>query len=136
MSAAVSGVIDGLARRASHEVKNALNAAAVNLEVVRSRTAQGKVSAEEVGEFAKRAAKEQETASTLAIGALDLLRVFATSAEGAMIERSAGKTSLRLENHAGADAIPSGEMRALLVRMGVAVEVEGSATIFTLPSEV
>lgn len=55
------GVLQEVVDRAAHEVRDALNGVAVNLEVVRSRSAAGMASAAAVAPFAEAAADQLET---------------------------------------------------------------------------
>ena len=66
------GMLQRLAGRAAHEVKNSLNGVAVNLEVVRSRSARPGATAESVSRFAEAASEQLErlTAQTEALLAL------------------------------------------------------------------
>jgi hypothetical protein len=86
-----------LLRRAGHELRNAQSAAAVNLEVVRSRVVAGSASADAVGSFSENAAAGLEQSARLAeslvvlCGALTLGLVSGTvalQADGSVIEIS------------------------------------------------
>jgi signal transduction histidine kinase len=68
------GALQGLAGRVAHEIKNPLNAVAVNLEVVRSRCEQGHVEAPAILPFATAAAGELERVSRLVEALLALAR--------------------------------------------------------------
>ncbi|HJU69606.1 MAG TPA: histidine kinase dimerization/phospho-acceptor domain-containing protein [Gemmatimonadaceae bacterium] len=59
------GTLQSLAARVAHEIRNPLNAVAVNLEVVRSRCERGNVDSPAVLPFATAAAGELERASRL-----------------------------------------------------------------------
>jgi signal transduction histidine kinase len=68
------GALQGLAGRIAHEIKNPLNAVAVNLEVVRSRCERGKVEPAGVLPFAAAAAVELERVARLVDALLALAR--------------------------------------------------------------
>jgi two-component system NtrC family sensor kinase len=68
------GALQRLAGRVSHEIKNPLNAVAVNLEVVRSRCARGSVEPAAVLPFATAAAGELERVTRLVEALLALAR--------------------------------------------------------------
>jgi signal transduction histidine kinase len=68
------GILQGLASRVAHEIKNPLNAVAVNLEVVRSRCERGKFEPAAVLPFAEAAAGELERVSRLVDALLALAR--------------------------------------------------------------
>ena len=68
------GTLQRIAGRASHEVKNALNGVAVNLEVVRSRTARAGQTTDTVARFAESAAEQFERVSAQAEALLALMR--------------------------------------------------------------
>src|SRR5579859_4709624 len=75
-------IVREISRRAGHEIRNALNGVAVNVEVVRSRTAAA-ASGGEVASFAERAALQAGLASGLVDGLLALVGcVLAAEAEG------------------------------------------------------
>ena len=68
------GTLQRLATRVAHEIRNPLNAVAVNLEVVRSRCERGTVEAPAVLPFATAAAGELERVSRLIDALLALAR--------------------------------------------------------------
>jgi signal transduction histidine kinase len=68
------GALQSLATRVAHEIRNPLNAVAVNLEVVRSRCERGSVEAPMVLPFATAAAGELERVSRLIDALLALAR--------------------------------------------------------------
>ncbi len=68
------GALQNLAGRVAHEIRNPLNAVAVNLEVVRSRCERGAVESPAVLPFATAAAGELERVSRLVDALLALAR--------------------------------------------------------------
>ena len=68
------GALQRLAGRVAHEIRNPLNAVAVNLEVVRARCARGGVEPSAVLPFAETAAGELERVSRLVDAMLALAR--------------------------------------------------------------
>lgn len=68
------GTLQRIAARAAHEVKNSLNGVAVNLEVVRSRTARAGQTTDAVARFADSAAEQFERVSEQADALLTLAR--------------------------------------------------------------
>ena len=68
------GALQRLAGRVAHEIKNPLNAVAVNLEVVRARCARGAVEPSAVLPFAETAASELDRVARLVDALLALAR--------------------------------------------------------------
>ena len=68
------GTLQSLAGRVAHEIKNPLNAVAVNLEVVRSRCERGAVEPQAIQPFARAAVGELERAARLVDALLALAR--------------------------------------------------------------
>lgn len=68
------GALQSLASRVAHEIKNPLNAVAVNLEVVRSRCERGNVESPAILPFATAAAGELERVARLIEALLALAR--------------------------------------------------------------
>jgi signal transduction histidine kinase len=68
------GALQNLAGRVAHEIKNPLNAVAVNLEVVRSRCERGNVESPAILPFATAAAGELERVTRLVEAMLALAR--------------------------------------------------------------
>ncbi|MBA2688229.1 MAG: hypothetical protein H0U64_09030 [Gemmatimonadaceae bacterium] len=124
-----------ISRRASHEVRNALNSVAVNLEVVRTRIARPEPDLSELRNFAERASKESDAAASLTTGLADLTRLLALAATGD------GKATVKLGTDSKIVSVPlcsagdvelSGDLRALSARMGVSIRLDGSTVIFTV----
>ena len=77
-----------IATRAAHEVKNSLNGVAVNLEVVRSRTAKAGQTTDAVARFADNAAEQFERLSAQADALLALARAPRVPCDVALLVRS------------------------------------------------
>ncbi len=124
-----------VARRASHEVRNALNAAAVNVEVVRSRLSRPEPDLKELQTFAERASRESDAAAALTTGLADFTRVLALAATGdgnAKVTRSAGSTTVTIPLCSADDQDISADLKALAAHMGVTIKLDGSTVIFTV----
>lgn len=77
-------IVREIVRRSGHEIRNALNGVAVNVEVVRSRKGREGAGGE-VDSFAQRAAADVAKASTLTNGALAIVdAVLAAAATGTL----------------------------------------------------
>ena len=110
-----------LGRPLAHEVRNALNGVAVNLEVVRSR-ARGDAPASAVARFAENAGEQLDTLAELTDALLTLVRPVAEPAD-------LGAVLARLATILGAVARPEGG--AVTLR----VVPDGAAVRTTLPGE-
>ncbi len=134
----VLSLITAILRRSAHEIRNSLNGVAVNVEVVRSRSSRPGGSGE-VSAFAERAVSEVATASALMDGTLALAQEFL----GAMAE---GKVRAGADagGNEGSFSITGAGPRleglraaiaTLAPRIGVTVETNGQAVIFTVLPE-
>ncbi len=124
-----------ISRRASHEVRNALNSVAVNLEVVRSRMARPEPDLLELQNFAERASKESDAAASLTTGLADLTRLLALAATGdgkATVKLETGSKIVSVPLCSTGDAAVSGDLRTLAARMGVSIRLDGATVIFTV----
>ncbi len=124
-----------ISRRASHEVRNALNSVAVNLEVVRSRMARPEPDLSELQNFAERASKESDAAASLTTGLADLTRLLALAATGdgkATVKLGTGSKCVSVPLCSAGDVEVSGDLRTLSARMGVSIRLDGSTVIFTV----
>lgn len=114
-----------LANRIAHDLRNALNAVAVNLEVVRARSARGAESGA-IAPFAATAAGQYEAASSAAEALLALARPQPGDADVAAIVGHLGRligvrndTALRVTDTAGGRArtpVPGDIVRAVVAR--------------------
>ena len=124
-------------RRAGHELRNALNGIAVNVEVVRSRS--GREGAEKgLTSFAERAASQVEEASALTDGLLAFTAsVLAAQANGTLRKASghgAGSGMELLIDGDRAAGIVS-DIERLASRIGVGVEQHGQRVILSILPE-
>jgi hypothetical protein len=123
-------------RRAGHEIRNALNGVAVNVEVVRSRSARDG-SAKELSSFADRASAQVGEASALADGLLALVGS-ALTAQAAGTLKSTGHGAgavVELTIHGDAAAVIVSDIERLASRIGVAVEQHGHRVILRILPE-
>ena len=129
------GTLQRLAGRASHEIRNPLNGAAVNLEVLRGRLAHQGADCSALAPFAESAAAELERTARLVEallavtrptpgGAVDLTVVLDPLAllYGALAERGQGR--LLVERRDGAPADTS--VDALSARLAIAAILEAA----------
>lgn len=133
--AQISELLATISRRATHEVRNALNGVAVNLEVVRSRLAKPGADLKELQTFADRASKESDTAASLANGLADLTRLLARAATGdgtPVLKRAADSSSVELPICSSDDHELSPDLMSLVARMGVSIRLDGLTVIFTV----
>lgn len=92
-----------LGRPATHEMRNALNGLAVNLEVVRSRSARPGAKASDVARFAEAAVEQLEAVSALAEDLLSFMRPVAEPVElEALVARSVALLGAMARGHGGA----------------------------------
>jgi hypothetical protein len=130
-------VIREIVRRAGHEIRNALSGAAVNSEVVRSRSLRPGASGE-IAAFAERAAAQVGEASSLSDGLLALVSsVLTAQAEGGLKSGPGNGAGSRIELMIYGDAADSvvSDIERLTSRIGVAVEQNGRSVILTILPE-
>ena len=124
-----------VSRRASHEVRNALNGVAVNLEVVRSRVSRPDPKLSEIQTFAERASNESDGAAALTNGLADLTRLLARAATGdgnAKVKQGDGSSTVIVPLGSADDQELSADLKSLAKRMGVAIKLDGPTVIFTV----
>jgi signal transduction histidine kinase len=126
-----------IVRRAGHEIRNALNGVAVNVEVVRSRSGrEGPL--KELASFAERASGQVGEASALTNGLLALVGSLLTAqAAGTLKATGGGGTGSRIELMIygdNADDIVS-DIERLASRIGVGVEQHGRSVILSILPE-
>ena len=118
-------------RRAGHELRNALNGVAVNVEVVRSR-ANREGSPKDLTAFAERASAQVGEASALTDGLLALVgSVLAAEAAGTLKTTGDGGAGTRIELMIYGERSASivSDIERLTSRIGVGVEQEGQRVI-------
>jgi signal transduction histidine kinase len=121
-------------RRAGHEIRNALNGVAVNVEVVRSRSSR-EGSTAELASFAERASAQVSEASALTDGLLALINsVLAAQAAGTLKpggKRGAG-SRVELTIYGESSAVLVSDIERLASRTAVVIEQQGQSVILTV----
>jgi len=124
-------------RRAGHEIRNALNGVAVNVEVVRSRVAR-EGPAPQVASFAERAVSQIGDVSALTDGLLALVGcVLAAEAQGTLISArgAGGGTRLELMIYGDRTSDLVSDIKRLADRIDVGVEQHAERVILTVSPE-
>ena len=125
-------------RRAGHEIRNALNGVAVNVEVVRSRIGREGPPLE-LASFAERASAQVGEASALADGLLALVGPLLASPTAGTSKTASGNhgAGSRIELMIYGDGAASvvSDIERLASRIGVAVEQHGRSVILTILPE-
>ena len=127
-----------LLRRAGHELRNAQNAAAVNLEVVRSRVAAGRTDAQSLQSFAENAAAGLEESARLAEGLVSLCSAITGSlAAGGVrvLESSSSLVVLELAMSEASGSGVAGNASLLAERAGFVVEAAPTGVILRIPPD-
>jgi hypothetical protein len=130
-------IVREIIRRAGHEIRNALNGVAVNVEVVKSRVAREGAAAD-VASFAERASSQIGEASALTDGLLALIGcVLAAEAQGTLISARGASGGSRLELMIYGDRASSlvSDIKRLADRIGVVVEHRAERVILTVSPE-
>lgn len=130
-----AGLLGEITRRASHEVKNALNAVVVNVEVVRMRMARTDPDLAGIRSFAESASSASERAASLGIGLADLSRMIVKGTAAGKFGSSPGLpgtqiVTIQLQSADGIEI--SRELAALAASTGVSIRVDGATVIFTV----
>ncbi len=128
-------VVREIVRRSGHEIRNALNGVAVNVEVVRSRN--GARGGDAVGSFADRAAADVSKANSLTNGVLAVVgAVLAALAKGGVATPGHGDIS-EIEVMIYGDRAPNfvSEIAHLARDIGVSVEQRGQSVILRVLPE-
>ena len=130
-------IVREITRRAGHEIRNALNGVAVNVEVVRSRVAR-EGAATEIASFAERAGAQIGEATALTNGLLALVGfVLAAEAQGALRSASGGSGGSRIELMIYGDraSVFVSDIKHLADCIGVGVEQGVRSVILTVSPE-
>jgi hypothetical protein len=130
-------IVREIIRRAGHEIRNALNGVAVNVEVVRSRVAR-EGAATEVASFAERAGSQIVEATALTNGLLALVgSVLAAEAQGALASArgTGGGSRIELMIYGDRASIVVSDIKRMADRIGVGVEQRGERVILTVTPE-
>lgn len=131
-------VVRALVRRAGHELRNAQNTAAVNLEVVRSRFAAGRTDPEAIQSFADNAAKGLDESAELAEAIIALFAALTVGlASGTLLVRerraSGGVVEMKMPADA-ADRLAAG-VAVLADRIRLGVERTATGVILRIPPD-
>lgn len=124
-------------RRAGHEIRNALNGVAVNVEVVRSRSGR-EGAAKDLTPFADRASAQVREASVLADGLLAFVSVVLAAQAAGTLKTAGGRGAEgRIELMISGDSAAGlvSDIERLASRIGVGVEQHGPRVIFTILPE-
>jgi hypothetical protein len=130
-------IVREIIRRAGHEIRNALNGVAVNVEVVRSRVAR-EGAATEIASFAERASTQIGEATALTNGLLSLVGiVLAAEARGTLRSAAGASGGSRLELMIYGDRarVLVSDIKHLADRIGVAIEEDAMRVILTVSPE-
>jgi len=130
-------IVREILRRAGHEIRNALNGVAVNVEVVRSRVAR-EATAAEVASFAQRAGAQIGEATALTNGLLALVGfVLAAEAEGTLrsVPGASGGSRIELMIYGDRASVFMSDIEHLADRIGVGVEQGATRVILTVSPE-
>jgi len=130
-------IVREIIRRAGHEIRNALNGVAVNVEVVRSRVAR-EGAATEVASFAERAGSQIGEATALTNGLLALVgSVLAAEAQGTLSSArgSGGGSRIELMIYGDRASVVVSDIKRLADRIGVGVEQRAARVILTVTPE-
>ena len=127
-----------LLKRAGHELRNAQNAAAVNLEVVRSRVASGKIESEALRPFADNAAQGLEDSARLGEAMVSLFSATANALSSDLFIETPGDggvITLELGMPPEQASALVQRVRLLAERAGFSAEASGSGVILRVPPE-
>jgi len=130
-------IVRDIIRRAGHEIRNALNGVAVNVEVVRSRVGR-QAAPTEIASFAERAGTQIGEATALTNGLLSLVgAVLSAEAQGRL--RSApgtgGGSRIELMIYGDRATVLVSDIKHLADRIGVVVEQAAERVILTVSPE-
>jgi hypothetical protein len=129
-------IIREILRRAGHEIRNALSGAAVNVEVVRSRSGR-KDAEQEIATFAARAAAQIGEASSLSDGLLALVGAILAAQKAGSLKTTSGHgagSRIELMIYGQAAGIVS-DIERLASRIGAGIEQNGQSVILTILPE-
>jgi hypothetical protein len=124
-------------RRAGHELRNALNGVAVNVEVVRSRSAR-EGPAKELTSFADRASAQVSEASALTDGLIALVGSVLSAQAAGTLKSTGGHgagAAVELSIHGDAAAVVVSDIERLASRIAVGVEQHGQRVILRILPE-
>jgi hypothetical protein len=131
------GTVSELTRVAGHEIRNALNGVAVNVEVVRSRLAK-ESAGNDLMPFADRASAQVGVANALTEGLLSLVGcVLSAQAEGTLrpVPGGVGRRQIELMIYGSRAEAAVSDIKRFGELTGVGVERRGERVILSLSSE-
>lgn len=131
------GAVRELTRLAGHEIRNALNGVAVNVEVVRSRLAK-ESGGKDLALFAERASSQVGIATALTEGLLSLVGcVLSAQANGTLrlAPGASGGTQIELMIYGARAEAAVSDIKRFGELTGVGVEQQGERVILSLSSE-
>jgi signal transduction histidine kinase len=130
-------IVREMIRRAGHEIRNALNGVAVNVEVVRSRvTREGAPT--DVASFAERASSQVGEAGALTDGLLALVSSVLAAEAAGTLKRARGRgagTRIELMIYGDNAAGVVSDIERLTSRIGVGIEQRERRVILTILPE-
>ncbi len=120
-----------VARAPGHELRNALNAVVVNLEVVRSRT----LNDGSVAPFVAHAIEQSEESVRLADGAISLLGLIGAAAadDSGQRIRALGPRSIAIDASESEGQRVVAALQSLAARTSITAEYVDAAVILTIP---
>jgi signal transduction histidine kinase len=123
-------------RRAGHEIRNALNGIAVNVEVVRSRSGSERAT-KDLTSFAERASAQVGEASALTDGLLALVNSLLAAMAAGTLKTSRHGAGSRIELMIYGDNRASvlSDIERLTSRVGVGIERDDERVILTILPE-
>ena len=130
-------ILREITRRAGHEIRNALNGIAVNVEVVRSRAAR-EGGAAEIASFAAGASAQISEATALTNGLLSLVgALLAAEGEGSLRTAlgASGRNRIELMIYGDRASVFVSDIKHLADCVGVAVEQDAERVILTVSHE-
>ena len=132
----VPDAVREILRRSGHEVRNALNAVAVNVEVVRSRAGR-EGSARELNSFAERASAQVGEANALTNGLLALVNSLLAAQAAGTLKPAGRGAGTGLELRIGGESFPAvmSDIEHLASRIAVGVEQQGERVILRVLPE-
>lgn len=131
-------IVREIIRRSGHEIRNALNGVAVNVEVVRSRSGREGSAAGTVDAFAQRAADGAVMATELTNGALAIIDVVLAATAGGTLSAKSGygnASEIEVMIYGDRAAFFVSETRRLAGEIGVSVEQKEQAVILRVLPE-
>jgi len=130
-------IVREIIRRAGHEIRNALNGVAVNVEVVRSRVAR-EGAATDIASFAERAGAQIGEATALTNGLLSLVGIVLTAAAQGTLRTAPGASGgsrIELMIYGDRASMLMSDIERLADRIGVGVEQGAERVILTVSPE-